>query len=136
MSHPQWLDYGPDGFYAQHLAYLAGRPDVWYVPMGPLYAYQVVRANTVVLAIKSKDAWERLAVYNSLDPKIYDNCITLEFNLPAARSIEVRSAGKRIPQREPKQLTDRWNVEYFRREGDSTLVTLRPNTILEFHLVD
>ena len=42
MSHPQWLDYGPDGFYERHLAHIARRRDVWYVPMGPLYAYHTI----------------------------------------------------------------------------------------------
>ncbi|MBI3695262.1 MAG: polysaccharide deacetylase family protein, partial [Acidobacteria bacterium] len=34
LSHPQWLDYGPEGFYEQHLRYISNRADVWYVPMG------------------------------------------------------------------------------------------------------
>ena len=25
MSHPQWLDYGPDGFYERHLAHISQR---------------------------------------------------------------------------------------------------------------
>ncbi len=136
MSHPQWLDYGPDKFFEQHLAYLGGRPDVWYVPMGPLYAYQVVSENTVVRPIKSKDGWERFAVYHSLDPAIYNNSVTLEFRVAGGGKLEARSAGAPLPERESKQLTDRWNVKYFRRAGESALVTVRPNTIVELRLVD
>ena len=136
MSHPQWLDYGPDKFYEQHLAYLGGRPDVWYVPMGPLYAYQVVSENTVVRPIKSKDGWERFAVYHSLDPAIYNNSVTLEFRVAGGGKLEARSAGAPLPERESKQLTDRWNVKYFRRAGESALVTVRPNTIVELRLID
>jgi hypothetical protein len=42
LSHPQWLDLGPAGFFERHLAHIARRSDVWYVPMGPLYAYLCV----------------------------------------------------------------------------------------------
>jgi hypothetical protein len=130
MSHPQWLDYGADKFFEQHLSYLGGRSDVWYVPIGPLYGYQIVRESTVVSPIGSKEGWERFAVYNRLDPAIYNNSITLEFLVPAARKVEIRSGGKPVVER-AGQLTDRWNQEYFRREGDSILLTIRSNTILE-----
>jgi peptidoglycan/xylan/chitin deacetylase (PgdA/CDA1 family) len=130
MSHPQWLDYGADKFFEQHLSYLGGRPDVWYVPLGPLYGYQIVRESTVVSPIGSKEGWERFAVYNRLDPAIFNNSITIEFLVPAARKVEIRSGGKPVAER-AGQLTDRWNQEYFRREGDSILLTIRPNTILE-----
>ena len=77
MTHPSLLDFGPDQFFEKHLAYIAGRPDVWYVPTGPLYAYQIVRENTVVTPLGPKDGWERFAVHHNLDPKIYDNAVTL-----------------------------------------------------------
>ena len=35
LSHPQSLDFGPDGFYEKHLSHIGRRADVWYVPMGP-----------------------------------------------------------------------------------------------------
>ena len=48
MSHPQSLDFGPDGFYEKHLAHIGRRPDVWYVPMGPVYAFHTIVERTEV----------------------------------------------------------------------------------------
>ena len=53
MSHPQWLDFGPDGFYEKHLAHVSGKPDVWYVPMGPLYAFKTIADRTEVRPLGS-----------------------------------------------------------------------------------
>jgi peptidoglycan/xylan/chitin deacetylase (PgdA/CDA1 family) len=135
MSHPQWLDYGPDKFFEQHLSYIAHRPDVWYVPLGPLYAYQLVRESTVVSPIGAKDGWERFAIHNNLDPAIYDNSVTLEFSILAARKVSVRAGDKAVAEKSAK-LTDRWNAEYFRRDGDLTFVTIRPNSILELRVTE
>ncbi|HKW97302.1 MAG TPA: polysaccharide deacetylase family protein [Bryobacteraceae bacterium] len=129
MSHPQWLDFGPDKFYERHLAYLGGRSDIWYVPMGLLYAYHTVREHTKVSALDPQQFKARFVVYNNLDPKVFLNSVTLEFH---ARSVsEILSNDKPIRER-GSGLTDRWNDEYFRREGDSIYVTIQPNTILEF----
>jgi hypothetical protein len=135
MTHPSLLDFGPDQFFEKHLAYIAGRPDVWYVPTGPLYAYQIVRENTIVTPLGPRDGWERFAVHHNLDPKIYDNAVTLTFTIPAAAKVEVRAGGKAVPEKAAK-LTDRWNVEYSRRDGGSMLVTIRPNTIVELKVTN
>ncbi len=129
MSHPQWLDYGPDKFYEQHLAHVGGHADVWYVPMGPLYAYHTIREDTKVAALDARDAKARFAVYNQLDPRIFQNSVTIEFSAPAFS--EIRSGGKAVGER-TSGLTDRWNQEYFRREGGKVYLTIRPNTIVEF----
>jgi hypothetical protein len=137
MSHSQWLDFGPDEFYQRHMAYLGGRRDIWYAPMGPLYAYKIVVDRTEVRAIspaprkpwsEKAPAGARFAVFNDLDPKIYQNSITLQFTAPAGA--HVLSGGKSLPER-GNGLTDRWSDEYFRREGKTLYVTVRPNTILE-----
>jgi hypothetical protein len=133
MTHPSLLDFGPDQFFERHLAYIGGRPDVWYVPVGPLYAYQIVRENTIVTPIAAKDGWERFAVHNNLDPTIYDNAVTLAFAIAAAHKVDVRAGGKPVPQKAGK-LTDRWNVEYYRRDEAATLVTIRPNQIVELRV--
>ena len=129
LSHPQWLDYGADQFYERHLAHLAGRNDVWYVPMGPLYAYHTVQEKSEVRALDAQQKQGRFVVYNNLDPKIFQNSITLEFKAATFRS--VRSGGRLIGEHK-SEVTQRWNEEYFQREGDTVYVTLRPNTILEF----
>jgi hypothetical protein len=129
MSHSQWLDFGPDQFYQRHMAYIGGRRDVWYVPMGLLYAYKTVVDRTQVRPVEAPAQVARFAVFNDLDPKIYLNSITLQFTAPA--KTRVFSSGKPLAERETG-LTDRWGDEYFRREGETLYVTVRPNTILEF----
>ena len=130
LSHPQWLDFGPDDFYERHLAFIGGRGDVWYVPMGPLYAYQKLVEATRIEALRpSGNSTARFAVYNNLDPKIFSGSITLEFTAPA--SVRAFARGEAL-RGNHGELINRWDAEYYRRSGDSLLVTLRPNTILEF----
>jgi hypothetical protein len=132
LSHPQWLDFGPDKFYEQHLAYVGHRNDVWYVPMGPLYAYRTLRDDTAVRALDPLAALARYAVYTHLDPKIFNNSITLAFFVPKTiAKVTTLVGGKALPERS-QGLTDRWNSEYYRREGETLYVTVRPNTLLEF----
>jgi hypothetical protein len=129
MSHPQWLDYGESAFYERHLAHIGGKADVWYVPMGPLYAYQTAWERTQVQALRPDKAQARFAVFNDLDPKIYNNSITLEFAAPPG--ISVFSGGKRLSERKAG-LTDRWSDQYFRRQNNTIYVTVSANTVLEF----
>lgn len=132
LSHPQWLDYGPDKFYEQHLAHVGGHKDVWYVPMGPLYTYRTVREGTQVRPMQPAGASARFAVYNSLDPKIFTNSVTLEFSFPKSRGkMWVAAGGKPLPER-ADGVTDQWDAQYYRRAGETLFVTIRPNTILEF----
>jgi peptidoglycan/xylan/chitin deacetylase (PgdA/CDA1 family) len=133
VSHPGLLDFGVEGFFEKHLAYIGGRPDVWYVPLGPLYAYQIVREGTVVTPLGPREEWERFAVHNTLDSKVYDNAVTLAFVIPATSAVSVRAGGRALSEKTSK-LTDRWNVEYYRRDGPATLVTVRPNQIVEVRL--
>ena len=129
MSHPQWLDYGADGFYELHLAHIAHRRDIWYVPMGPLYAYHAIYEQTEVRTLKPGSAKARFEVSNQLDPKIYNGSITLDFIAPAG--ITILSHGKKLAE-QSGATTDRWDQEYFRREGEHCYVTVRSNTTLEF----
>jgi hypothetical protein len=105
------------------------------VPFGPLYAYQTVREATVVTPLGPREGWERFAVHHTLDPKVYDNAVTLSFAVPAASPVMVRVAGRELPQKTAK-LTDRWNAEYYRRDGAATLVTVRPNQIVEVRVAE
>jgi peptidoglycan/xylan/chitin deacetylase (PgdA/CDA1 family) len=125
LSHPQWLDYGLEGFYERHLAYLANRRDVWYVPMGPLYAYRRVVERTAVRRLGPG----RFEVAHDLPRRIFPMSVTLEFQvapgwIPEAngRPLSERSSG----------LTDRWDQEYFRRDGGALYVTVRPNATVTF----
>ncbi len=129
LSHPQWLDFGPDRFYEQHLAHIGKRRDVWYVPMGPLYAYRAIFEQTDVRPISSGDAQARFAVVNDLDPRIYNGSVTLEFRAP--EGVEIRFNGGRLAER-ANQMTDRWDSEYYRRDGEHLYITVRPGAILEF----
>ena len=129
MSHPQSLDFGPDGFYEKHLSHISRRPDVWYVPMGPVYAFKTIVDRTDVRQLSNGGAKARFAVSNTLDRKIYSGSLTLEFTAPP--TISVLSGGAKLAER-GKTVTDRWNEEYVRREGDRLFVTVRSNTTLEF----
>jgi peptidoglycan/xylan/chitin deacetylase (PgdA/CDA1 family) len=125
MSHPQWLDYGADTFYEQHLAHVSRRPDVWYVPMGPLYGYRAVRERTVVREVGQG----KFSVSHDLDMRKYNGSITLEFTAPAGTT--VLAGGNALPERTTGR-TDRWNQQYFRRDGARFFVTVLPNTIIQF----
>ena len=129
MSHPQSLDFGPDGFYEKHLTHIGRRPDVWYVPMGPAYAFHSIVERTDVRPLSKGNAVARFAVANTLDQKIYSGSLTLEFTAPA--SVTVMSNGRKLSERATAP-TDRWNEEFVRREGDRLFVTVRSNTTLEF----
>jgi len=129
VSHPQWLEYGPDRFYERHLAHIGGRGDVWYVPMGPLYAYHVLRSRTSVAVLTAKGVRARFAVVNRLDPRIYNGSVTLEFQ--CRQPVHVSADGKKLPALSSAPV-DSWVGECVQRQGDRLWVTIRPNTILEF----
>jgi peptidoglycan/xylan/chitin deacetylase (PgdA/CDA1 family) len=127
VSHPQWLDYGPDGFYEQHLKHLGGRKDVWYVPFGLLYAYKAVLAQTEARRLGRN----KFSVYNLLKKNMYPVALTLEFTAPSNAPVQVLANDKPLPERK-SGLTDRWDAEYFRREGNTLYVTIRPDVVLDF----
>jgi hypothetical protein len=129
VSHPELLDYGPDSFYERHLAHVGGRTGVWYVPMGPLYAYRTLCTETLVRQLRRTGAAPRFAVYNPLDPKIYNGSITLEFQTEAFVTPVVN--GKELAEYGSGPVT-RWDGAYFRRTGQGLQVTVQPNTLLEF----
>ncbi|MEP7363887.1 MAG: polysaccharide deacetylase family protein [Acidobacteriota bacterium] len=126
MSHPQWLDFGPENFYEQHLRHIGHKRDVWYAPMGPLYAFRTIRDATVVKALPG---WSSFAVSNDLDRKIYSGTLTLEFEAPAG--VSVLSSGRLLAEL-GNEFTDRWDREYVRREGAKLYATVYSNTKLEF----
>lgn len=129
MSHPQSLDFGPDGFYEKHLSHISRKPDVWYVPMGPVYAFHKIVESTEVKPLSRGTAKARFAVSNTLDPKIYSGSLTLDFTGPAG--VTVTSNSKKLTEK-TTGLTDRWNEEYVRRDGEHLYVTVQSNTTLEF----
>jgi peptidoglycan/xylan/chitin deacetylase (PgdA/CDA1 family) len=129
MSHPQWLDYGPEAFYERHMKHVGGRSDVWYVPMGPLYAYRTISESSTVKPLPAGSHKARFSVSNVLNPKIYSGSISLEFSAPS--NVAVLSNGQILPEGKSAS-ADRWDGEYYRRDGDRVIVTVRSNTTLEF----
>jgi peptidoglycan/xylan/chitin deacetylase (PgdA/CDA1 family) len=130
LSHPQWLDFGPDAFYERHMAHVGRRADVWYVPMGPLYAYRTLSERTVVTP--GPASGNAKAVFNlstTLDTKIYNGSVTLEFQAPVGT--QVTSSGRTLAER-PAGPTDRWDGEYIRRDGERLYVTVRPSATVVF----
>src|SRR5439155_21966209 len=117
---PHGLGYGPADFYERHLAHISRRRDVWYVPMGPLYAYRTIHDRTEIRAISAGDAKARFELSNHLDPKIYSGSITVEFLAPAG--IAILSGGRKLTER-GDAIADRWDAEYSRREGGRPQVT-------------
>ena len=129
LSHPQWLDFGPEGFYERHLAHIARRADVWYVPMGPLYAYKTLADKTEIApAAAPRGAKAAFRVSTTLDTKIYNGSITLELQAPAGTT--VTASGRKLAER-PAGPTDRWTGEYIRRDGQRLFVTVKPNSTVE-----
>lgn len=131
LAHPQWLDFGPDGFYERHLAHVGGRADVWYVPMGPLYAYRTLTEHTQVSPAPAPapgGGHARFTVRTTLDTKIYNGSLTLAFDAPPGTT--VTSSGRKLAERGDGP-TDRWNEEYVRWDEGRLYVTVRPNTTLE-----
>jgi hypothetical protein len=131
LSHPQMLDYGRESFYERHLAHIGGREDIWYVPMGPLYGYRSLAEQTLVQLLKPAGAVARFAVFNRLDSKVYSGSITLRFRASMATRVIVD--GKELSERVAGPV-ERWDGQYFRRDGGDLLVTIRPNTIVEFRV--
>jgi hypothetical protein len=97
--------------------------------MGPLYAYRAIFEQTEIRPISSGAAKARFAVVNDLDPRIYNGSVTLEFRAPQDAAIVFN--GKPLAER-AGQATDRWDSEYFRRDGEHLYITVRPGAILEF----
>ncbi|MBL8214479.1 MAG: polysaccharide deacetylase family protein [Bryobacterales bacterium] len=126
MSHPQWLDFGPDGFYEQHLRHVSGKKDAWYVPMGPLYAFRTIRDST---AVKPEAEPETFSVAHALDQKIYGGAVTLEFDAP--EDTAVLADGVVLPEAREAMLSG-WDHEYVHRQGRRAFVTVRPNKELAF----
>ena len=126
MTHPAWLDFGPDAFYERHLKHIAGRKDVWYVPLGPLYAYRQAREKTQV----SETAPGRFEV--SLDPQVYATSVTLAFETGGA-PVTVLANGKPLAERAGRML-DRWDAEFWERDGSRLLVSVKPPATLELRL--
>jgi hypothetical protein len=126
MSHPQSLDFGPTGFYERHLSHISRKPDIWYVPMGPVYMFDTLVHETKVQPLGGN----RFSISNALDRKIYIGSLTLEFSAPAG--LAAFANGKKLPERTTKDLTDRWTDEYSRREGERVFVTVHSNSTVEF----
>jgi hypothetical protein len=129
MSHPQWLDYGEDAFYERHLAHIARRADVWYVPMGPLYAYRSLHGKAEIHAVAAAGSHAKFEISCPLDREIYNGSITLEFTAPAGSAV---LANGRTLRDKGAEVADRWDEESFRRAVDRIYVTVHPNTTLEF----
>ena len=98
--------------------------------MGPLYAYKILVDKTEVSPVSPpRGARAAFRVSTTLDTKIYNSSVTLEFQAPANASV---SASCRKLAERPAAPTDRWTGEYIRRDGERLFVTVKPNTTVEF----
>lgn len=48
MTHPAWVNWSSGSYADQHLSYIANRSDVWYVPFGLSYVYELAKARVSV----------------------------------------------------------------------------------------
>ncbi len=125
LTHPNWLDFEEGAFYQQHLRHIARRDDVWYVPMGPLYAYQTATEHTKVHPLGEG----RFAVVHDLDPGVFPNSVTLEFEWSGDAVEEVNTENGGLAEA-PAGATYGWDHESYRVEGNRVFVTVQPNSIL------
>jgi len=125
LTHPNWLDFEEDAFYQRHLQYIARRDDIWYVPMGPLYAYQTATEHTKVHPLGQG----RFAVVHDLDTGVFPNSVTLEFEISA--DVAQVKATDRIIAASLAGPTYGWDREFYRVAGNRLFVTLQPNTVLD-----
>lgn len=126
LTHPNWLDYEPGSFYERHIRHIARRGDVWYVPIGPLYAYRTVVERTRVHPLD--DA--RFAVTHDLSPRVFPNSVTIEFDTGGREVASVRTARGELAPRSAGPSYG-WDDEFYRLDNGRLLITLRPNTVLE-----
>jgi len=129
LSHPQMLDFGKNGFYERHLSHVGGRDDIWYVPIGPLYAYRKLAEQTRIQALKTASSSVRFAVFNRLNREVYNGSVTLRFRTSVVPRVLVD--GEELSERSVGPLRS-WNEQYFRISGQDLLVTLRPNALVQF----
>ncbi|MBL8177189.1 MAG: polysaccharide deacetylase family protein [Bryobacterales bacterium] len=122
MSHPQWLDYGPEAFYEAHLRHIGNRIDIWYVPLGPLYAYRTLRDSLEV-----KPQGKRFQLRTALNRKIYNGSVTLEFISTGKPHLD----GAPLPER-PLSALRQWNGAFYTRAANRLWVTVPPAGTLEF----
>jgi hypothetical protein len=108
------------------VSYISRRDDIWYVPTGPLYAYQDVAEQTEVRPLGRG----RFAVAHNLSPVIFPNSVTLTFGLTEPGPVEIW-ADKRVLAARPDGATYGWDGEYYRVSGERLLVTVHPNSVLE-----
>ena len=71
----------------------------------------------------------RFVVFNQLDRKVYNGSITLRFRSSAEMHVTVN--GNELTEY-PAGPVARWDGQYFRRDGDDLLVTVQPNSVVEF----
>ena len=46
-----------------------------------------------------RDGWQRYAVHHTLDPKVYDNAVTLTFVTPGTGTVAVRAGGRALAEK-------------------------------------
>lgn len=105
MSHAQWLDLADRAYYDQHLKHVGGREDVWYVPIGPLYAYHARAEKARVSGSGTEFRVSEIAE---------GGLVTLEFRAgaewkPKAAGASVRQAGDRVYVTVPTGSTISWS---------------------------
>lgn len=78
MDHPSKGFWHPDSYLLQHLHYISGRSDIWYVPFGQLYLYHFLQEMQGNLSIKHLSS-SSLAANFSAAPLSGNSPLTVSF---------------------------------------------------------
>jgi len=85
--------------------------------------------QTQVEALKTAGKGARFVVFNRLDRQAYNGSITLRFRSRAEMQVTVN--GNELSE-SPAGPTARWDGQYYRKDGSDLLVTVRPNSVVQF----
>ncbi len=93
MWHPQVIY--PDRnkrYLLEHLKHISGRPDIWYVNLGPLYLYHMMQeenSSNTTIVLNTQKIPESYILYQNY-PNPFNPVTTIEYSVPKASFITIK----------------------------------------------